>query len=61
MKKEYIDCIALKRKIQRKISEETKGMGLSERLAYYQRQVETSPFSHLLRLRDSSESVRHSR
>jgi len=61
MKEEYIDCIALKRKIQRKISAETKGMDLAERLTYYQRQVEISPFGRLLHLRDSSESVRHSR
>jgi len=61
MKKEYIDCIALKRRIQREISAETRGMDVPERLAYYQRQVEASPFRHLLNLRKPSKPAKYAK
>lgn len=48
----YLDCIALKRSIQRKIAAETKGMTPQARLAHYQKLVEESPFAPLLRRRN---------
>lgn len=49
-----MDCIALKRGIQRQIHGETKGMTLPQRLAHYRTLVAESPFSALL-------GVRHAR
>ncbi len=48
MKKEYIDCIALKRRIQREIAAETKGMTPQERLVYYRKISNESPFASLM-------------
>ncbi|HOC70073.1 MAG TPA: hypothetical protein PLL36_11155 [Candidatus Hydrogenedentes bacterium] len=48
MKKEYIDCIALKRRIQREIAAETKGMTPLERLVYYRKLSEESSFAALM-------------
>jgi hypothetical protein len=50
-KVQYLDCIALKRRIQRQIYAETKGMAPLERLAYYHKLVEESPFAALLKQR----------
>jgi hypothetical protein len=49
---EYLDCIALKRRIQRKMSAETKGMTPRQRLAYYHKLAEESPFADALRRRE---------
>jgi hypothetical protein len=48
MKKEYIDCIAFKRRIQREIGAETKGMAPLERLVYYRKLSDESPFASLM-------------
>ena len=61
MTKMYINCLALKRKIQREISLETKGMAPLQRLMYYQKLVDESPFFPLLRkrsIRKPSKNVR---
>ena len=42
---EYLDCIAMKRSIQRQIAAETKGMTPLERLAYYRKLAQESPFA----------------
>ena len=48
---EHVDCIALKRKIQRQISAETKGMTLAQRLAHFRKLADESPFATLLKRR----------
>ena len=53
----YLDCIAMKRAIQKEISAETKGMTPKERLAHYKKLETESPFSKTVRqrsLRDKS-------
>lgn len=52
MKKEYIDCMALKRCIQREIAAETKGMAPMERLVYYRKLSAESPFASLMQKQD---------
>lgn len=42
---EYLDCIALKRGIQREIAAETKGMTPKARLFYYRKLAKESPFA----------------
>jgi len=54
---EYLDCIALKRSIQREIAAETKGMTPRERLAHYRKLAEQSPFGPLLRRRNRARQV----
>lgn len=46
---QQIDCIAMKRSIQRQIAAETKGMTPRERLAYYKKLANESPFASLTR------------
>jgi len=41
---EYLDCIVLKRSIQREIAAETKGMTPKDRLVYYRKLAQESPF-----------------
>jgi hypothetical protein len=48
---EYLDCMALKRRIQREIASETKGMTPLERLAHYRKLADESPFAAALRQR----------
>ncbi len=48
MNKDYIDCIAFKRRIQREIATETKCMAPLERLVYYRRLSDESPFASLI-------------
>lgn len=55
----YIDCIELKRSIQKEISDETKGMKPRERLAYYKKLAAKSPFASSLRLRKQHTSQKH--
>jgi hypothetical protein len=50
-KGQQLDCIAMKRAIQKEISAETKGMTPAERLAYYRKLVDEGPFASLLRAR----------
>lgn len=45
MKKKF-DCIAMKRKIQTKIYEETKNLTDEELSTYYKNSVETGPLAH---------------
>ena len=52
---EHVDCIALKRNIQRRISAETKGMTPSQRLAYYRKLVDESPCAALPKRRAEKE------
>lgn len=44
-----IDCIAVKRKVQAEIYEETKNMSDEEILASRKREIDKSPFGHLFR------------
>ena len=44
-----LDCIAMKRAIQKQISAETRGMTPHERLAYYKKLANESPFASLVR------------
>jgi hypothetical protein len=53
---ESIDCIAMKRKIQREMSRETRGMTPEEKLAYYCKLVDDSPWGKLVRRRRSPRS-----
>ena len=46
---QHIDCIAMKRSIQRQIAAETKGMTPRERLTYYKKLANESPFASLTR------------
>jgi hypothetical protein len=48
-----IDCIAMKRKIQREMARETRGMTPDEKLAYYRKLVTDSPWAKLMRRRRS--------
>jgi hypothetical protein len=41
------DCVAMKRKIQEKIYEETKDLDREELIAYFHRHAETGPFANL--------------
>lgn len=41
------DCVEMKRRIQEKIYEETKGMSVEELVAYFRRRVEEGPFADL--------------
>jgi hypothetical protein len=41
------DCVAMKRKIQEKIYEETKDLGREELIAYFHRHAQTGPFAKL--------------
>ena len=49
VQQEYVDCIALKRSVQKEISAETRGMTPLERLAHYRKLADQSPFAPLLR------------
>lgn len=42
---QHLDCIAMKRAIQTQISAETKGMTPRQRLAYYTKLADESPFA----------------
>jgi hypothetical protein len=46
-KDQHLDCIAMKRSIQTQIAAETKGMTPRQRLAYYTRLANESPFATL--------------
>jgi hypothetical protein len=41
------DCVEMKRKIQEKIYEETKGLSREELIAYFRCHAETGPFARL--------------
>ena len=45
--KKTFDCIEMKRRIQEKIYEETKGMSTEEIVVYFRRRVEQGPFADL--------------
>jgi hypothetical protein len=44
-----LDCIEMKRGIQRQIAQETKGMTPAQRLAHYKRLAAESPFAKRLK------------
>ena len=44
-----LDCIQMKRGIQRQIAQETKGMTPAQRLAHYKRLADESPFARRLK------------
>jgi len=44
-----LDCIQMKRGIQRQIAQETKGMTPAQRLAHYKRLAAESPFAKRLK------------
>ena len=46
---QHLDCIAMKRSIQKQIAAETKGMTPRQRLAYYTRLASESPFAPFLK------------
>lgn len=46
---QYLDCIDMKRAIQKEIASETRGMTPRERLAYYRKLANESPFASLVR------------
>lgn len=48
-----IDCVAIKRKAQDEIYEETKGMSNDELIAYIEERVDKSPFGYLYRKNSS--------
>jgi hypothetical protein len=41
------DCVEMKREIQEKIYEETKGLSREELIAYFRRHTEAGPFAKL--------------
>ena len=43
-----LNCVEMKHRIQRRIASETKGMTPAQRLVYYRKLVEDSPFAGLL-------------
>lgn len=42
------DCMEYKRKVQGEIYEETKGMSVSEQIAYFRQAAESGPFAPLV-------------
>ena len=50
-----LDCIEMKRQIQTEIAKETKGMSSLERLAYYRRLAEASPFFNRSKANESAQ------
>lgn len=46
---QFLDCVNMKRAIQKEISAETRGMAPHERLAHYKKLADESPFASLLR------------
>lgn len=46
-KEKRFDCVEMKRRIQERIYEETKGMSAEEIVAYFHRRVEGGPFADL--------------
>lgn len=49
---QQLDCIAMKRAIQKEIARETRGMTPLERLGYYRKLADEGPFAPLLRRRN---------
>jgi len=47
IKEKRFDCVDMKRRIQERIYEETRGMSAEEIVAYFHRQVEAGPFADL--------------
>jgi hypothetical protein len=50
-----VDCIKMKRRIQEEITSETAGMTPAQRLAYYKKLAEGSPFAEALRNRKQTQ------
>ena len=46
---QYLDCVDMKRAIQRETAAETRGMTPHERLAHYKKLAINSPFASLVR------------
>ena len=46
---QYLDCVDMKRAIQREIASETRGMAPHDRLAHYKKLADESPFAPLVR------------
>jgi hypothetical protein len=55
-----LDCIEMKREIQRQIAQETKGMTPAQRLAYYKRLAAESPFAKKLKEQRQESNKRNS-
>ena len=53
---QHFNCIAMKRSIQRQITSEAKGMTPHERLAYYRKLANESPFASLTRRHNRKET-----
>ena len=51
MKMKSFDCVEMKRRIQEKIHEETKGMSAEEVVQYFHNRVEEGPFADLWKQR----------
>jgi hypothetical protein len=51
-KDQYLDCVAMKRRIQQEIAAETRGMTPRQRLAYYKKLADESPFATMVRRRN---------
>ncbi|HNT88517.1 MAG TPA: hypothetical protein PKL84_11695 [Candidatus Hydrogenedentes bacterium] len=49
-RKKDFDCVQMKREIQERIYEATKGMTLQQRMAYTRKKIAESEFAHFLDL-----------
>ena len=60
MKAKTFDCVEMKRRIQEKIYEETKGMDVREIVTYFRKRVEQGPFADVWRTRTSDAGTEES-